>query len=81
VSSCNDMLSDMRSEGIVMTMRLVETCQRASPNIATQLVKPMLPRIFEYVFPSVIYACIFCTSAITYNNTVCLTLLLTGQTL
>jgi hypothetical protein len=50
VKSCNDMLSDMRSEGIVMTMRLVEMCLRASPNTAAELVKPMLPRIFEYVF-------------------------------
>lgn len=50
VSSCNDMLSDMRSEGIVMTMRLVETCLRASPNISTELVKPMLPRIFEAIY-------------------------------
>jgi hypothetical protein len=54
VGSCSDMLSDMRSEGIVMTMRLVEMCLRASPNIATELVKPMLPRIFEYVFTWVI---------------------------
>ncbi|XP_069689548.1 importin-11 isoform X2 [Periplaneta americana] len=50
VSSCNDMLSDMRSEGIVMTMRLVEMCLRASPNLSTELVKPMLPRIFEAIY-------------------------------
>jgi hypothetical protein len=81
VSSCNDMLSDMRSEGLVMTMRLVETCLRASPNIATVLVKPMLPRIFEYVFTSLIYSCILFTYIIIYSNTAGLTLLLTGQTL
>ncbi|XP_066994048.1 importin-11 [Anabrus simplex] len=50
IASCNDMLSDMRSEGIVMTMRLVELCLRAAPNIATEVVKPMLPRIFEAVY-------------------------------
>jgi hypothetical protein len=81
VSSCNDKLYDMRSEGIVMTMRLVETCLRASPNIATELVKPMLPRIFEYVFTSVIYSSVLFTSVIIYSNTANLTLLLTGQTL
>ncbi|KDR15146.1 importin-11 [Zootermopsis nevadensis] len=55
VSSCSDMLSDMRSEGIVMTMRLVEMCLRASPNIATDLVKPMLPRIFEAIYQGEAY--------------------------
>lgn len=81
MNSCNDMLSDMRSEGIVMTMRLVETCLRASPNIATELVKPMLPRIFEYVFTSIIYSCILFTSVIIYSNRAGLTLLLAGQAL
>ncbi|PSN49429.1 Importin-11 [Blattella germanica] len=50
ICSCNDMLSDMRSDGIVMTMRLVEMCLRAAPNVATELVKPMLPRIFQDIY-------------------------------
>jgi hypothetical protein len=54
VRSCKDMLPDMRSEGIVMTMSMVEMCLCASPNIGTKLVRPLLPRIFEYVFTSVI---------------------------
>ena len=62
--SCSDMLSDMRSEGIVMTMRLVEMCLRAAPNVATELVKPMLPRIFEYVFTSLLFSHVLFTYAI-----------------
>ncbi|GLH14983.1 Importin-11 [Gryllus bimaculatus] len=50
ISSCNDMLSDIRSEGIVMTMRLVEMCLRAAPSISVELVKPMLTRIFEAIY-------------------------------
>jgi len=68
VRSCSDMLSDMRSEGIVMTMRLVEMCLRAAPNVATELVKPMLPRIFEYVFTSLVLSHILFTYAIIYRH-------------
>ncbi|XP_071449865.1 importin-11 [Hetaerina americana] len=50
VSACNDMLSDMRSEGIVMTMHLLELCLRAEPAQSMELLKPMLPRIFEAVY-------------------------------
>ncbi|CAG2067569.1 unnamed protein product [Timema podura] len=47
VASANEMLADMRSEGIVMTMRLIETCLRSAPGIAQEIVKPILPRVFE----------------------------------
>lgn len=50
IAACNDMLSDMRAEGIVMTMRLVEMCLRAVPgHAAAELIQPMLPRILEAV--------------------------------
>jgi hypothetical protein len=52
--SCNDMLPDMRTEGILLTMSMVEMCLCASPNIATELVRPLLPRIFKYVSTSLI---------------------------
>nr|CAD7396049.1 unnamed protein product [Timema cristinae] len=50
VASSNEMLADMRSEGIVMTMRLIETCLRSAPSIAQEIVKPILPRVFEAVY-------------------------------
>nr|CAD7589784.1 unnamed protein product [Timema genevievae] len=50
VASANEMLADMRSEGIVMTMRLIETCLRSAPGIAQEIVKPILPRVFEAVY-------------------------------
>jgi hypothetical protein len=51
IASCTDMLSDMRSEGIVMIMRMVEMCLRALPGSSgAELVQPMLARIIESVY-------------------------------
>lgn len=50
ISTCSGMLSDIRLEGIAMIMQLVELCLRAAPSISVELVKPMLPRIFESVY-------------------------------
>ncbi|XP_063215721.1 importin-11-like isoform X2 [Bacillus rossius redtenbacheri] len=50
IMHCDDMLSDMRSEGVVLTMRLVETYLRAAPSLATDVVKPILPRVFLAVY-------------------------------
>lgn len=50
VSTCLYLLTDMRSEGIVMTMRLLELCIRANPDIGIEKIKPALPNIFKAVF-------------------------------
>ncbi|XP_063215647.1 importin-11-like isoform X3 [Bacillus rossius redtenbacheri] len=50
IMHCDDILSDMRSEGVVLTMRLVETYLRAAPSLATDVVKPILPRVFLAVY-------------------------------
>lgn len=47
IVACDSLLSDLRSEGIVLLMRIVETCIRAAPNIAIDTIKPILPRTFE----------------------------------
>lgn len=41
------LLSDMRSEGIVMIMRLFESMLRASPALSLELLRPALPDIFK----------------------------------
>lgn len=47
VSTCLYLLTDMRSEGIVMTMRLLELCIRANPDVGLEKIKPALPNIFK----------------------------------
>lgn len=47
IMACDSLLSDLRSEGLVMLMRIVETCLRASPAVAVETVKPILPKIIE----------------------------------
>ncbi|XP_054286364.1 importin-11-like [Macrosteles quadrilineatus] len=48
--SCMYLLTDMRSEGIVMTMRLLELCLKANPTRAVTLLEPVYPRIFQAVY-------------------------------
>ena len=45
--TCGEILSDLRDEGIAATMRLVELCVRASPQITVLVAKPVLPRVFQ----------------------------------
>lgn len=47
IMACDALLSDLRSEGIVMMMRIVETCLRAAPTVAVETIKPILPKIIE----------------------------------
>lgn len=47
IKTCSYLLSDMRSEGIVMVMRLFEACLRAKPQYGVQLLRPILPDIFK----------------------------------
>lgn len=47
IMACDGLLSDLRSEGVVMLMRIVETCLRAAPTVAVETIKPILPKIIE----------------------------------
>ncbi|XP_046626086.1 importin-11 [Neodiprion virginianus] len=50
VATLGSIIGDLRSEGIVMAMRLVETCLRALSHQGAQLIKPLLTKIFESVY-------------------------------
>lgn len=45
----DSIMGDMRNEGIIMLMRLVETFLRALPALGTETTVPILPRIFQWV--------------------------------
>ena len=47
VDICDNMMSDMRVEGVTMLTRLVDTFIRAKPDLGCEIVKPLLIRIFE----------------------------------
>lgn len=49
VKSCQYLLTDMRSEGIVMVMKLYEECLRCKPDVALELLRPALPGIVQKV--------------------------------
>ncbi|XP_029165906.1 importin-11 [Nylanderia fulva] len=44
------LLSDLRTEGRVMALRLFELCLRASPQQGAELIKPILLKIFESLY-------------------------------
>ncbi|KAK2588464.1 hypothetical protein KPH14_004450 [Odynerus spinipes] len=54
IETLRSLLGDLRSEGIVIAMRLFETCLRASPEQGAELIKPLLIKIFENIFVQVI---------------------------
>ncbi|XP_072393190.1 importin-11-like [Diabrotica undecimpunctata] len=47
---CDGLMGDLKNEGIVMLMRLVETFLRASPTLGAETTLPILPRIFEKIY-------------------------------
>lgn len=47
ITICDNLMADMRTEGIVMLTKLVETYIRALPQLGCETVKPILPRIFQ----------------------------------
>ncbi|KAG8311858.1 Importin-11 [Homalodisca vitripennis] len=50
IRNCVYLLSDMRNEGIIMTMRLLELCLRANPSRSIMLLEPILPQAFQSVY-------------------------------
>ncbi|CAG9854440.1 unnamed protein product [Phyllotreta striolata] len=50
IQVCDGIMSDLKNEGVVMLLRLVETFLRASPGLGAESTLPILPRIFEKVY-------------------------------
>ncbi|XP_073979099.1 importin-11-like [Rhodnius prolixus] len=50
VHCCEDMLTDMQSEGVLMVMRLLELFIKVNPITSANLLKPLLPKIFEIIY-------------------------------
>ncbi|XP_012055952.1 PREDICTED: importin-11 [Atta cephalotes] len=50
IESLKTLLSDLRSEGRVMVLKLFEICLRTSPQQGAELIKPVLLKIFESVY-------------------------------
>lgn len=50
VETCMYLLTDLRSEGIVMVMRLFESILRSSENYGVELMRTALPNIFKYKY-------------------------------
>lgn len=59
VETCMYLLTDLRSEGIVMVMRLFESILRSTGNHGIELLRPALPIIFKFVFKSKSFKCIY----------------------
>lgn len=49
VETCMYLLTDLRSEGVVMVMRLFESMLRSTGNNGVELLRSALPYIFKYV--------------------------------
>ena len=47
VECCNYLMADMRPDGIALILKLYEAILRALPEPGLQLLKPVLPGIFE----------------------------------
>lgn len=47
VDTCLYLLTDLRSEGIVMVMRLFESILRSTGEKGVELIRPALPSIFK----------------------------------
>jgi len=53
VTVCDSLMSDMRTEGILIMTRLMETFVRASPVLGAETIQPILPRIFQLIYQDV----------------------------
>ncbi|KAK9506660.1 hypothetical protein O3M35_008554 [Rhynocoris fuscipes] len=50
IHSCADILTDLQSEGVLMIMRLLELFLKVNPITSSNLLKPLLPKIFEIIY-------------------------------
>ncbi|CAH1155509.1 unnamed protein product [Phaedon cochleariae] len=52
IQICDNLMPDLKNEGIVILMRLVEVYIRASPLLGSETTLPILPRIFQRIYCS-----------------------------
>lgn len=45
LKTCQYLLSDLRSEGIIIIMRFIELCLKTVPQLSCELWKPLIPQI------------------------------------
>lgn len=50
VAFCLRMFPDIRVEGIILMLKVFETCLKTDPNYALELLRPSLPYIFKQVY-------------------------------
>ncbi|KAK4881631.1 hypothetical protein RN001_004950 [Aquatica leii] len=50
VTLCDSLISDLKTEGILMLTRLLETFIRALPQLGSETIRPILPRIFQLIY-------------------------------
>ncbi|XP_076251460.1 importin beta11 [Rhynchophorus ferrugineus] len=50
ITICDSLMSDLKNEGVVMLMRLIDTFIRALPVLGSETVMPILPRIFKRIY-------------------------------
>jgi len=49
MTTCASLMGDIKNEGVVMLIRLVDSFIRALPVLGSETVMPILPKIFEWV--------------------------------
>lgn len=50
VTVCDSLICDLKYDGIIMLTRLLETFVRALPQLGSETIKPILPRIFQLIY-------------------------------
>ncbi|XP_066152603.1 importin-11 [Euwallacea fornicatus] len=50
ITTCASMMGDLKNEGVIMLMRLVDSFIKALPLLGSETVMPILPKIFERIY-------------------------------
>ncbi|KAF5275843.1 hypothetical protein FQR65_LT04081 [Abscondita terminalis] len=53
VTMCDNLISDLKAEGVLILTRLLETFIRALPQLGSETIRPILPRIFQLIYKDV----------------------------
>ncbi|CAH1127188.1 unnamed protein product [Ceutorhynchus assimilis] len=55
ITICASLMGDLKNEGVVMLMRLVDTFVKVLPVLGSETIMPILPKIFERIYLGVDY--------------------------
>ncbi|XP_060524948.1 importin-11 [Cylas formicarius] len=61
ITVCDSLMSDLKNEGVMMIMRLIDTFIRAIPVLGAETVLPILPRILKRVYAANEYPLVMST--------------------